>query len=1394
MRRLTGGSSAAAAVVVLCGILAASRDSFASLQDTGRWETSAIELGAQATHMCMLRGDGDSTKIAYWHSGQVDARMWDPSDASSARRFPSPNPIFCAGHSMLSDGRLLVTGGTEGNVGSIGLRPSTLFNPRRSQWAGQGPWRSGPSATHGRWYPTNVTLGNGKVWTFSGNKYSQLIAYGGHDGTSTLSAVKPLTMTTTPAWKSEVSGMPARTNHSAIQWHDKQRTIVFGGRSGTTLYDEIWELQYLRYDDQSEDLWSAQKLSPGYDPALGSTLGYPSARENHGAIVDPATAAMFIYGGRNASGTALSDLWMLDLDAISLQWKRVSDAADPGARYGHSCVYDRGATDAGRQMLVFGGATSSTQLATTSVWALSLEGSTYSWSTPTLQVGSPVPDARYGHAASFDGITRPHGQPAKNARRMLLVGGRQDESSVIESDAIWNLWIPQDGSAPYWQSVIPATPRPERRANAALAFDGASGQFVLTGGERPSTIYGNTWALRRLSPCDGSALCDIDPYWIEVATSSGPRPRKGATAVVDATGVFARIPEEFSSSGSGSWTELATGFPKWQLLYPFMHLLPSGYLFESGPTNPQLLNPQSGWIATEYDAGFIGGSSVMYAPNKVMKCGGPLSASSKLAIPVTKYIEFNGSPPSGGWQSAAIMTFARQDHNLTMLPDGRVLATGGVGTNGDINTAVKVPEIWDPASHLWENDFELPEDPSARGYHAVAILLPDARVMTAGGDGVGAYQLKGTIYSPGYLFSGEDLAVRPAITRAPSVMGYGHQRMVCVDNVGAIGSVCLIRPGAVTHSFDQSQRFVPLSFSTCSSGLLVTTPADENAAPPGDYLLFVLNTAGVPSVAKWVRVQSDATTEGCDNTAPAAAGSFTADPQTGRYSVKLTWTGPGDDGTSGTPVEFDLRQSTAAITESNFGLANRITANVPIPGSGQTQYCMEVDYLAPCQTHYFRLKAMDDGCNWSPLSAVASATTTCSGYTAVLCDGGGLLGGGGGEGGEGAQAMRLASTGSGSIVSAEEASGDNSLLWAGDGAFVADLHHLGSSARERGGSYGVRLQQAGSWRSAIDRLSVGIVDHDPGVEAFAESDSVLLGTVEPVSGVTDATGAAVTLGRGQESGESLVGRAGDQFLVQLNGGPSSALVLESKAPAPRPGTSSGGILVQSPSPEGGWVTLSEVQPRRKFARRAVRTDGSSLLRLVFLRDCELRSLSQLTVMDAVSPQPLELAGANHSSQGEVGDALSQTDGSTSSLMPGDTLGLSFHLPPRNSIQTRDVFLTVRGALEPATTTGSAEIARESSTPEVAWAFALGGARPNPSFGTVLIDYTLAHKTRVNLRVYDALGRLVRTVVNEERPAGPQSVSWDGRTDRGQAVAAGIYFYRMDTTGWHSERKLIVLQK
>ena len=105
-------------------------------------------------------------------------------------------------------------------------------------------------------------------------------------------------------------------------------------------------------------------------------------------------------------------------------------------------------------------------------------------------------------------------------------------------------------------------------------------------------------------------------------------------------------------------------------------------------------------------------------------------------------------------------------------------------------------------------------------------------------------------YSPPYLFKG----ARPVITQAPSQIQYGSNFFVGTPDATSIASVSLIRTGAVTHFFDQNERYLPLSFTQTSGGLTVTAPVNANLAPPGYYMLFIVNSAGVPSVAPFVQV------------------------------------------------------------------------------------------------------------------------------------------------------------------------------------------------------------------------------------------------------------------------------------------------------------------------------------------------------------------------------------------------------------------------------------------------------------------------------------------------------------------------------------------------------------
>jgi hypothetical protein len=66
----------------------------------------------------------------------------------------------------------------------------------------------------------------------------------------------------------------------------------------------------------------------------------------------------------------------------------------------------------------------------------------------------------------------------------------------------------------------------------------------------------------------------------------------------------------------------------------------------------------------------------------------------------------------------------------------------------------------------------------------------------------------------------------------------------------------LVRPAAVTHSSDSNQRLVNLPFTTTANGISYSVTGNQNLAPPGWYMLFVVDGNGVPSVAKWVHLSN----------------------------------------------------------------------------------------------------------------------------------------------------------------------------------------------------------------------------------------------------------------------------------------------------------------------------------------------------------------------------------------------------------------------------------------------------------------------------------------------------------------------------------------------------------
>ena len=208
--------------------------------------------------------------------------------------------------------------------------------------------------------------------------------------------------------------------------------------------------------------------------------------------------------------------------------------------------------------------------------------------------------------------------------------------------------------------------------------------------------------------------------------------------------------------------------------------------------------------------------------------------------------EVDLSQPSPTWVARAPMAWPRRQLNATLLPDGKVLVTGGSSGEDfdDDSRPVKVPELYDPDTNTWT---KLAPAVDYRGYHSAALLLPDGRVLTGGGRNRRTTE----IFSPPYL---EQDGPRPIIQGTPAVITPGTQFLLQTADAARVAKVTMLTLGSVTHAFDQHQRFLKLSFTQASGGLQVTAPVNNLAAPPGYYMLFLVDGRGVPSVGRIVKV------------------------------------------------------------------------------------------------------------------------------------------------------------------------------------------------------------------------------------------------------------------------------------------------------------------------------------------------------------------------------------------------------------------------------------------------------------------------------------------------------------------------------------------------------------
>ncbi|WP_328473230.1 DUF1929 domain-containing protein [Actinoplanes sp. NBC_00393] len=328
----------------------------------------------------------------------------------------------------------------------------------------------------------------------------------------------------------------------------------------------------------------------------------------------------------------------------------------------------------------------------------------------------------------------------------------------------------------------------------------------------------------------------------------------GDGRAVASSGITA--PNEVFHPGHG-WSKLpaTTALP----LYPHLLLLKDGRLFYTGEqlgnatVDARVIDPWTGAEQTvpglRDKANRDQGNSILLPPaqaQRVMVIGGsgPAQATNH-----TDIIDLSGGPAGAKFQPGPDLAKARGLCNSVILPDRTVLITGG-GLHGETRAdAVRLAEIYDPATNTVR---PVAEAGVSRLYHSVALLLPDGRVVTAGSNpDRGDDELRLELYHPPYLFQGP----RPLLDAAPGEWHYGTTVEVSTPSAMTLRWAQLIRPMATTHAYDSDQRLVDLPI-VCRDACSITVEVTGNPdlAPPGWYMLSVVDDCGIPSSALWIRL------------------------------------------------------------------------------------------------------------------------------------------------------------------------------------------------------------------------------------------------------------------------------------------------------------------------------------------------------------------------------------------------------------------------------------------------------------------------------------------------------------------------------------------------------------
>jgi Domain of unknown function (DUF1929) len=420
---------------------------------------------------------------------------------------------------------------------------------------------------------------------------------------------------------------------------------------------------------------------------------------------------------------------------------------------------------------------------------------------------------------------------------------------------IYDVWNPTVGTDTNAHLTLPNTTGTDTFCSGQIVLP-ASGAVLLTGGDK--TVNG----VRNFSVNDVN-LFDYSTTALYPAQQPMAFLRWYPTVLTTAAGEVlvlggridpntpAPTPEVYTE-GKG-WRTLSTatsedayGLRSWS--YPRAWQAPNGKVFVMtiwGGT--YYLDPAGTGTLTQTPLNLTEGdfylTSVMYTPGKILA----LRKNNKAVV-----VDITGATPKA--TSVAGVGQDRYHGSATVMADGRVFVSGGSMESNVANGVAYTAKIWNPANNGWTTAATAAR---MRLYHSTSILLPDGRVLTGGGGAPGpVVNTNAEVYTPPYLYKQDwsgALATRPVITSAPTTATWGKPISVTTD-VAGFSKVALVKTGSVTHTLDFDQRYLTPTYTALGTKLTITMPASANTAPPGFYMLFVFNSAGVPSVAKIIKL------------------------------------------------------------------------------------------------------------------------------------------------------------------------------------------------------------------------------------------------------------------------------------------------------------------------------------------------------------------------------------------------------------------------------------------------------------------------------------------------------------------------------------------------------------